>query len=225
MTKALNVYGEQAAAAAIDMFDDVMAAEGLSVRGSMPSGLITADEVSRIGHYQAGKLRTDDRDGFARMIEESTHFLVRQVANRAMWWQGGLYGSGSFEDEIFAMAQQGGWYEIRYARVPQGIETCDFCLMLASRGFVYLTEDTASAHVHRNCDCIVVPGVGHYESNNLRYSKGNWMQDTQIEGYDIGAMKRLYPVWQDISKRNLPPDEKHALKLQAMREEIGRTEW
>ena len=28
----------------------------------------------------------------------------------------------------------------RFARVPTGDETCDFCLMLASRGFVYHTE-------------------------------------------------------------------------------------
>ena len=41
---------------------------------------------------------------------------------------------------------------VRYARVPTGAETCDFCLMLASRGFVYQSESTASAsHVHANC--------------------------------------------------------------------------
>lgn len=41
---------------------------------------------------------------------------------------------------------------VRYARVPTGAETCDFCLMLASRGFVYQSESTASAsHVHAGC--------------------------------------------------------------------------
>jgi hypothetical protein len=40
----------------------------------------------------------------------------------------------------------------KYARVPTGAETCDFCLMLASRGFVYHTESTASmGHVHAGC--------------------------------------------------------------------------
>ena len=38
----------------------------------------------------------------------------------------------------------------KYARVPTGAETCDFCLMLASRGFAYLSEETAS-HTHSNC--------------------------------------------------------------------------
>ena len=38
----------------------------------------------------------------------------------------------------------------KFARVPTGAETCDFCLMLASRGFVYRSADSAS-HSHANC--------------------------------------------------------------------------
>lgn len=47
----------------------------------------------------------------------------------------------------------------RFARVPAGDETCDFCLMLASNGFVYHNEVTAS-HSHENCDCRIVPSWG-----------------------------------------------------------------
>ncbi len=43
----------------------------------------------------------------------------------------------------------------KFARVPTGTETCDFCLMLASRGFVYSSEATAGAvkldHYHAGC--------------------------------------------------------------------------
>ena len=43
----------------------------------------------------------------------------------------------------------------KFARVPTGAETCDFCLMLASRGFVYSSEATAGAvkldHYHAGC--------------------------------------------------------------------------
>lgn len=43
----------------------------------------------------------------------------------------------------------------KFARVPTGDETCDFCLMLASRGFVYTSEATAGAtkldHYHAGC--------------------------------------------------------------------------
>lgn len=66
----------------------------------------------------------------------------------------------------------------KFARVPNGSETCDFCLMLASRGFVYRSESTASAsHVHSDCDCRIVPG---------------WDGD-EVEGYDPYA---LYGEWQ-----------------------------
>lgn len=67
----------------------------------------------------------------------------------------------------------------KYARVPTGAETCDFCLMLASRGFVYQSESTASAsHVHSSCDCRIVAG---------------WSGDT-VEGYDT---QEIYDRWQD----------------------------
>ena len=40
----------------------------------------------------------------------------------------------------------------RYARVPTGAETCDFCLMLASRGFVYHSTSSAAVdHTHASC--------------------------------------------------------------------------
>ena len=68
---------------------------------------------------------------------------------------------------------------VRYARVPTGAETCDFCLMLASRGFVYQSESTASAsHCHSSCDCRVTPGWSGME----------------VEGYDPQA---IYDRWQD----------------------------
>lgn len=68
----------------------------------------------------------------------------------------------------------------RYARVPTGAETCDFCLMLASRGFVYHSKANAGAvdHFHANCDCRVVCG---------------W-DGTEVDGYDTDA---LYRKWQD----------------------------
>jgi hypothetical protein len=64
----------------------------------------------------------------------------------------------------------------RFARVAYG-ETCDFCLMLASRGWVYHTEAAAS-HAHSGCDCRVVP---------------SW-KARSVEGYEPAA---LYDQWQD----------------------------
>ncbi|MBF9667172.1 EndoU domain-containing protein [Bifidobacterium dentium] len=50
----------------------------------------------------------------------------------------------------------------RWARVPRGAKTCAFCLMLASRGFAYLSEDAAGRQMqyHADCDCDIVPSWG-----------------------------------------------------------------
>lgn len=46
---------------------------------------------------------------------------------------------------------------VRWARMPIG-ETCAWCLMLASRGAVYLSEESAGSggHFHAQCDCQIV---------------------------------------------------------------------
>ncbi|WP_303249715.1 hypothetical protein [uncultured Slackia sp.] len=64
----------------------------------------------------------------------------------------------------------------KYARVPSGGETCEFCIMLASRGAVYGTEEAAS-HAHPGCDCRVVPSFG---------------DGSEIEGYDPDE---YYELW------------------------------
>lgn len=67
----------------------------------------------------------------------------------------------------------------RYARVPTGAETCEFCIMLASRGFVYHSETSAGMldHWHANCDCRVVPGFG---------------KEPKVDGYDPDEWYAMY---------------------------------
>ena len=52
--------------------------------------------------------------------------------------------------------------EIGYARVPSSLNPCAFCVMLASRGFVYRSEYTATktksgGRYHEHCSCKAVP--------------------------------------------------------------------
>lgn len=73
---------------------------------------------------------------------------------------------------------------IRFARVPSGGETCPFCLMLASRGFVYTSAEAAwKDHFHSNCDCQIVPGYA----------------DAVIDGYDPSD---IYRKWKALSSRS-----------------------
>ena len=233
----LEAYGSQSAAAALDFFDEVMIAEGLRVTGTMPSGIYSLREVDRIARYQSGKLKSDDWDGFITQVSHSVGHLVYQGGNRTMLAQSGLYcdggrytfrkGSGRAR-WAYRGGRAGGGRQIRWARVPQGEETCDFCLMLASRGFVYVSEESAQGyegHVHRGCDCIVVPGIGHYEDGATNSMGSSWVQDTELAGYDREAMYDLWQTWKGISEGKGSAADKRAAKLAAMQETIGRTEW
>lgn len=83
----------------------------------------------------------------------------------------------------------------RYARVPTGAETCGFCIMLASRGFVYHSKGSAGDlnHWHGNCDCRIVPGfegatqVAGY--NQKEYEKK--YQDA-VDALDMNALRNEY---------------------------------
>jgi hypothetical protein len=82
----------------------------------------------------------------------------------------------------------------RFARVPQGEKTCDFCIMLASRGPVYLTEESAGAFTkfHANCDCKVVPFWGTAGAGYSRRTSA-----MTVEGYDPDA---YYVQYRDLLK-------------------------
>ena len=87
----------------------------------------------------------------------------------------------------------------RFARVPMGGEACGFCIMLASRGFVYHTEETAGEfdHFHSSCRCKVVPGfptMERYVRNGVRVSRG---LDPSVEGYDPDL---YYDMWKHPEK-------------------------
>lgn len=98
----------------------------------------------------------------------------------------------------------------RWARVPTGNETCSFCIMLASRGFVYHTKETAS-HAHANCDCRVIP---------------SWDKSPLAQGYDP---EKYYDMWKHPEKYkeqtdnevpDKPKEENSKVKPASERKEI-----
>ena len=68
----------------------------------------------------------------------------------------------------------------RFARIPSGPSTCEWCMMLASRGYVYTSAESArlNGNGHDACLCSIVP-----EDN------------TTVSGYDPAD---LYKIWQEI---------------------------
>lgn len=170
----LPTYTDAAAQASADFYD---AARELSVGETMGATAVSGyDLAATEGSVKA----------FVQSIIEGK--AVEQF-NRA------VLGRVSYEVQraagysVFANGRRDP-LSVRYARVPSGSETCGFCIMLASRGFVYHSAETAGAlnHYHDYCDCRIVPGWDTYDSGPSR--RGSW--STSVEGYDPDALYDQY---------------------------------
>lgn len=82
-----------------------------------------------------------------------------------------------------------------WALVPTGDETCEYCLIFASYGFV--KSDRLTEHVHENCDCRLVP---------------TWDRKTTIQGYEdkLDEYKAFYQEIHDMWEN---PDMPYELNL------------
>lgn len=92
----------------------------------------------------------------------------------------------------------------RYARVPHGSKTCAFCLMLASRGFVYWSEKSAGGfgnRYHPGDDCTPVPSWGqcHLDGYSPLEMLKQWNAAKKMTSkQDVADMKASLPA----EKRN-----------------------
>lgn len=102
--------------------------------------------------------------------------------------------------------------EPRYARVPTGPETCEWCIMLASRGFDFKSERSAvgnykkksrtgaASHGHPGCDCRIVQGYPGME----------------VEGYDPESYYAMWKKSEEMKASGTPRAQRDAV-LAAMR--------
>lgn len=157
-------WGDSAGLEACEFYDKVITnREGVGRYNSaqLPeqvSRKSCADSVRALSHY----LFEGKADKFVEKMLENAHNGVRQFANSTVMFN----------------TRRDGTKGVRYARVPMGVETCAFCIMLASRGFVYYSKKTAgeNEHMHPHCNCKIVPGF----------------EGDVIEGYDNKVYLNIY---------------------------------
>lgn len=124
-----------------------------------------------------GKLLEGDYDAFENLCCERLDYEINASSGRCM-----AHNAGHDPDAP------------RFARVPQGERTCDFCIMLASRGPVYHTAESAGAltKFHTHCDCKIMPFWNTYavktENGGIVRRSGR----TAYEGYDPDAYFEQY---------------------------------
>lgn len=180
-------YGELAATAAAEWYESVH--PGAFLAQTAPRTFPEAGVVESV-RYHAGQLFTDDPgaafDGLSGAMQRFVFYSGRSTVARNV---------------------QRDPARPRFARVPAGAHTCAFCLLMASRGFVYWSRETAgmTEHFHDSCDCMVTP---------------SWDSErAQIAGYDPD---RLYEMYQAAREAAGSGDEKEILA--AMRRIGGVTD-
>lgn len=162
-------YGQMAAVAALEWYEQLRAvAPGLpAYRATLPPASGLQGEVVRAslgGLWETDETRRQvERDKVFNALNEIVEKNVKQAARDTVTYNARRDPAKS-----------------RYARVPSGEKTCAFCMILASRGFVYKNAETAGMTevFHTKCDCQIVPEFG----------KGN----ARISGYDPDAMQEKY---------------------------------
>ncbi len=130
-------YGDISAASAIDFLESAAEAAGRP-SAVIPMAAVAPDE-------QVGSMM---RWGLGPLWEETPRpsMALKRLAGGA--------GRLSLQPGRNTVLDYVRRERIRWAFVPQGTATCPFCLMLASRGAVYHTEQP---RYHEFCDCSITP--------------------------------------------------------------------
>lgn len=214
-------YGEYASSIACDLYDSCM---GMAFpRAEMWKG-DNSDKVAKAVRYQVRKALDGDEAGFVDAVGEIAHNYVRNAVNETVRQNverdrvhkviGGIGGGMDMPSEYAAKphasrSRRSGALEygdVAYARVATGARTCTYCMMLASRGFAYHSQNDAEAGDHRMCDCLVIPGRHGMDS---------------IEGIDFKAQ---YDCWRDMESLDAyaaaHPDEMDAAEVERRKQEI-----
>lgn len=164
-------YTALAAQASADLYDAVREASVGEALGAVAESGYSPDATD--GAIRAGVQKIVDGsavEAFNNYVLQRADYEIRRAANYCVTANGA-------RDPL----------KPKYARVPTGAETCDFCLMLASRGFVYHSTSSAAVdHTHASC---VLPGtkLGSVDANALlrREFKGIVVDITTSSGRNL----------------------------------------
>lgn len=165
-------YGQVAATLAAEWYEETRIAAGVSgaFRVLTAPGGIPAEAVIAKVRYLAKLLWGNDPTAALSPMLVAADKYVKQPGRSTIAYNAEREG-------------------VRWARVPSGAKTCAWCLTLASRDAVYLSERSASktadgSDYHGDCDCVPtrIASIDDYP-----------------EGYDTAEMYEMYQAARDAS--------------------------
>lgn len=138
-------YGEIGAAVAVDFYDELREAGGATKPFKAQMAELPEQKAIQASvRWAVGPLFQAEKDPvqvFSNLTEVNDRF-VKAAPRNTIFYSGQKDTSKTF-----------------FARVPSGSKTCEFCLMLASRGAVYANAKKAgeTKKFHGHCDCSIIP--------------------------------------------------------------------
>lgn len=169
--------------------------------GSLPSGyiesVVDADAIDEMVRYRICDLVDGDVDGFLEGLSSWASQASFNACNtRTLQLARGRKSKAQMQRE--RRARRKAEHDTWFARVPSGVNTCTWCAMLAGRGYVYWTEETAGkfSKWHDNCRCTVVATT----------RKGG------IDGYDPTSWTYLHEVYEMLDASSLPTAQRQAIR-------------
>lgn len=181
-----RAYGEVAATIAADWYDDLRAsADVSSAFQAVMAPVAPVDPLLKEARYQLGNLWADPAVALSSLSVTSSKYVLQPGR------------------DTIAYSSERDPARVRWARVPSGSKTCAFCLLMASRGFSYTSEQTArgAKDYHGLCDCAPTP---------------DWSDDPSLAGYDPDAMYDQYLEARKVAESTSTKDI-----LAALRQEQG----
>lgn len=172
----VDKYGNVAATAAAEWYEATRAA---SIGGSFSTVLgsgASADKVAEDTRWAVDGLFIGDLADAKSRLARVLGIGIKQAARNTISWN-----------------SERDYKKPRFARVPFGVKTCAWCSMLASRGFVYRSAESAGSvarSFHGDCDCQIV---------------ASWKPGDQgITGYDPDLLYSRYKSARDKLRSEYP---------------------
>lgn len=162
--KLVAVYGDVAGAAALQWYEEIRAKSSRELPEYTPtiSPGVPEEDIHSVVRAHAGAFWEGDPKGALEAVKKGVDTWVKYSGR-----------------DTIARNVKLDPAKPRFARVPSG-KTCAFCSMLASRGWVYHSRETAGAmsKFHAHCDCQIVPSWEH--------------KDAHVRGFDPDAHYERY---------------------------------
>ena len=161
-TRLAMKHGRSAAALACVWYEQVARKADKKVDKAVPVVSANRGRITALVENAVPKLEAGDLDGFAKACGDAVASEVKRSATRTMT-------ANARRDQV------------QFAWVPNGSETCAFCITLASNGWQYASEKVMNGiheeHIHPNCECEFA----------IRFGK-----DGGVEGYDPDEYWQMY---------------------------------